>query len=322
LLTLLIAVLLTLLIAVLLTLLIAVLLTLLIAAVLYGNLLTPRSSSPNVSTPTRIAGGSFEASGVAYVPGTNDVLFVDDNQYGLVLAMRLAADGTQLGPPTPIPLGVEITDAEGMTFDGTYFYIVGSQSKSSGFDGPGLARFTYNSQLRRIENLETVSNLKAFLAAHVTELAGVDRRIGDYVLNIEGLAWDPVHQRLLLGLRAPVIANAALVIPLKFGDPQSRLSAENIYVENGQAIRLPLGGAGIRSLEYDAGSNAFWLITGASLNDEKLEFRWMEWREGGTIRQLSTFSRKMKPEGITPAFLDGHPVTVMVFDTSQYLVLR
>lgn len=54
-------------------------------------------SSAGVRRPRPIAGGPFEASGVAYVPGTTGVLFADDHESRAVFWMELGPDGTQKG---------------------------------------------------------------------------------------------------------------------------------------------------------------------------------------------------------------------------------
>src|SRR6185295_9319460 len=77
---------------------------------------------------TPFGGGSYEASGVAEVPGTDSVLFVDDNKAGRVLWMQLDSAGKQKGQIKEIDLGVIVEDPEGITFDGNYFYVTGSQS--------------------------------------------------------------------------------------------------------------------------------------------------------------------------------------------------
>src|ERR1051325_865314 len=75
-------------------------------------------------------GGLFEASGVAYVPGTDGVLFVDDGRRGKFFWMRLDAEGNQVGAIKPIQLGLRIEDPEDITCDGSRFYIVGSQNRT------------------------------------------------------------------------------------------------------------------------------------------------------------------------------------------------
>ena len=278
---------------------------------------SPRSSD---GAPQQIAGGTFEASGVAHVPGTAGVLFVDDGRTREIFWMELDAAGRQRTPAARVPLGADVTDLEGITFDGDRFYVVGSQSKHTGFDGDGLVRFRFDPRTRRTADVERIRGLKAWLAERVPELKGTARILGDEALNIEAIAWDPGAARLLLGLRAPVVDGKALVIPLKLQDPAGPFSDANLRVD-GAAIRLPLDGAGIRSLEYDPRARAFRVISGAALNDETREFRILEWKAdaaAATLPVIATYPKSLKPEGITPAALGDRQVSVLVFDVGRF----
>src|SRR5687768_15473362 len=151
---------------------------------------------------TPFAGGTFEASGVAHVPGTDGVLFVDDGRTEEVFWMRLGEGRKQAGEIKPVRLGASVIDLEGITTDGTHFYVVGSQSKAKGGDLAGLVRFRFDAQGERIEGVEAISRLKRFLAENVAELRGMeDRKYKDGGINVEGVAWDQKNGRLLLGLR-------------------------------------------------------------------------------------------------------------------------
>lgn len=274
----------------------------------------------------KIAGGTFEASGVVSVPGTNGALFVDDGQTKKIFWMELTGDGAQKGAAVEVPLpAVDVVDLEGMTTDGKYFYAVGSQSKTVGFDGDGLIRFTFDPATKQIGRVESIRALKRFLATHVVELRGTEHRVGDEVLNIEGLAWDPRENRLLLGLRAPVAGADALIIPLKLRDANGPFAADNLIVDGKGAMRLPLGGAGLRSIEFDTVSDNFVLFTGAPLNNENTDFRLLEWggRAGAAApREVGRYSRTLKPEGITRMRLDGRDAMLVVFDVGSYEVIR
>ena len=272
------------------------------------------------NSPRPIAGGRFEASGVAHVPGGNQLLFVDDGQRRKIFLLELARDATQKGTALPVPLEADVTDPEGITFDGTYFYIVGSQSKKTGFKGDGLVRFRFDTVSRRAIGIQRVQGLKAWLGANVPELRGIEGRVADDVLNIEGLAWDPNGRRLLLGLRAPVVDGQALVVPIALSDSTAPLTRENLRVD-GPTQRLPLNGDGIRGMEYDANRAAFQIIAGASLDAGHRAFRVLEWNgRAGPLREVASYSRGLKPEGITPMMLGERPVTVIVFDVGSYLV--
>lgn len=280
----------------------------------------PHAASPSLMTA--FSGGTFEASGVAHVPGTDTVLFVDDGRTNEIFCMRLGDDRKQTGAIKTVDIATSIIDLEGITFDGEYFYVVGSQSKSEGADLAGLARFKFDAASQRAVGTQAASGLKKFLADNVIELRGMENtKYSDGGINVEGIAWDGQNRRLLLGLRSPVVEGHALVVPLKLRDPKAALSFDNLEVEGRKAIRLPLGGAGIRSIEYDESRKAFYLITGAGPNSEKMDFKTWEWSGEGatpTLRERETFDRRLKPEGITRVSSGARDFIFIVFDTSGY----
>ncbi|HEX5707246.1 MAG TPA: DUF3616 domain-containing protein [Pyrinomonadaceae bacterium] len=271
---------------------------------------------------TSFNGGTFEASGVAHVPGTDGVLFVDDGREDEIFWMRLGEGRGQSGAIRAVKLGASVIDLEGITYDGAHFYVVGSQSKSKGGDLAGLVRFRFDAEGQRVEGAEAVAGLKPFLAANVEELRGMGQtKYKDGGINVEGIAWDARGRRLLIGLRSPVVEGHALVVPLRMRDPQGAFAADNLEVEGARAIRLPLGGAGIRSIEYDERARAFRVITGAGPNAEKMDFKLWEWDGDAArpaLRELGTFDRRLKPEGVTRVSSGGRDFTFIVFDTSGY----
>lgn len=292
-----------------------------VVAALVAAYMWSREPSPPPG-PRPVAGGELEISGVAHVPGTNKLLVLDDDTPGEIFLVEVGPDSSEAGETKAIPLGADVTDMEGITHDGTSFYVVGSQSKPIGFDGDGLARFSFDPASRRITSVETIRDLKGWLAENVAELRGTGREIGDHVLNIEALAWDPKRRRLLLGLRAPVVDGHALVVPVRLVDPSGRFSRDNIGTD-GPAIRVDLGGDGIRSLEYDPDADAYRLITGAVLNEETSDFRIVEWSgdDRSPVREIARYSRELKPEGITNAVLHGVKARVLVFDVGTFLLV-
>lgn len=271
-------------------------------------------------------GGKFEASGVAYVPGTDGVLFVDDGRVNDIFWMRLDATGNQAGAIKPVGLGVNVTDLEGITTDGKFFYVVGSQSKATGTEQAGLLRFRFDAERQQVEGVEALSNLKKLLAENVAELQGLgDRPYSNGGINIEGLAWDARENRLLLGLRSPVINGQALIVPLKIRDSGKGFTADNVEVPDKRAIQLSLEGAGIRSIEYDEQAKAFRLLTGAAQNSEKTTFKLWEWNGASNqpaLRVLDTFNAKLKPEGITRVSVGQRNFAFLVFDTSGYTMMN
>jgi hypothetical protein len=274
------------------------------------------------SGPARpITGGTFEASGVAAVPNSTGVLFVDDNRTREIFWMELGPDGAQRGAVVAVPLGAEIEDPEGIAGDGSHFYVVGSQSKGQGPAGVGLVRFTFDAKSRRVERVQTMSRLKAWLVEQVPELEGIDAAVADEAFNIEGLAWDPAGARLLLGFRAPVADGEALIVALKLRDPGAAFAVENLQVD-GRALRVPLGGAGIRGLDYDPRAQSLLIVAEPSGNRGSRGFSIVEWTPGASeVRPIATFDASSQPEGV--ARLPGSQAgTLVVFDTSRYAMVR
>jgi hypothetical protein len=293
--------------------------------------ITSSGSSAEVGTTSAgavraFSGGKFEASGVVKVPGTDGILFVDDGQTNRVFWMQLGGDGSQAGPVKPVELGVTIEDPEGITTDGSYFYVVGSQSKSQAGNQPGIARFKFDTASQRAEQVETISDLKRLLVENVAELRGMAGvKAKDDGINIEGLAFDTAGNRLLVGLRSPVVDGHALVIPLKLRDARGPFSLDNIDTGEMKSLKLPLSGLGIRGIEYDERAKTFHIISGATESQDRVEFKLWEWggeAGQGALREVTTFDRKLKPEGVARVSAGESDFTFIVFDTSQYMVMR
>lgn len=278
---------------------------------------------------TAIRGGTFEASGVEFVPDSDGVIFVDDGRPGEVLWMQLDQSGQQVGQVKPIELGVSVNNPEGITYDGTYFYIIGSQTDPKAGDRNALVRFSFNPQDQTVQKVDVISDLRRHLVERVPELRGQGELKGeDGGLNIEGIAWnpDPEQQRLLLGLRSPIINGQALVVPIRVPNPSQPFTAENLQFDT--TIQLSLGGLGIRDIEYDSRLKSFLIISGAPENQERATFVLWEWsgnadqsRAEFRPREEATLDPKMKPEGVTRARIAGRDFIFIVGDSSSYIKL-
>lgn len=289
-----------------------------------GSTSRSKEDAPEGMTP--FVGGKFDASGVADVSGTDGILFVDNGREGQVFWMRLDQKGKQVGAISTVSLGVSIEDIEGMTTDGPSFYVVSSQSRPKAITMEGLVRFKFDHRSQSIAAAESISGLKKFLVENVAELRQTGEKNGkDGGLNIEGLAWDPRGGRLLLGLRSPIVDGHALVVPLRLRDRGGAFSLDNLEVENSKAIRLPLGGVGIRGIEYDGRAKVFRIISGAAENQDQTDFVLWEWNgseQQPTVRETKRFEKSLKPEGVARATAGGHDFLIVVFDASGYTVLE
>ena len=92
-----------------------------------------------------------------------------------------------------------------------------------------------------------------------------------------------------------------------------------------QGFNHKIGGAGIRSIEYDGQSKAFRILTGAAANGEKTDFKLWKWNgdpDQSTLSESDTFDRTLKPEGVTRFTSANRAFTFIVFDTSGYTVIE
>ncbi|MGB7925162.1 MAG: DUF3616 domain-containing protein [Pyrinomonadaceae bacterium] len=307
----------------------AVLLILCLLALSYFFRRSPQATPGGsvLNNMTAFTGGTYEASGVTDVPGTDGVLFVDNGRPGQVFWMRLDGNGKQAGQISAVGLGVGVEDIEGITTDGKYFYVVSSQAKPKAANKEGLVRFKFNAQSLSVEGVESIIGLKRFLLENVAELReeGGKKKAKHGGLNIEGLAWDPRRERLLVGLRSPIIDEHALLVPLKLRDPRGPLSVDNLRVDDPQLIELPLGGSGIRGIEYDGRRNVFRLLAGASEDQEQTDFGLWEWNGDDSqpaLHESARFDGSMKPEGVARVTVGGRDFTLVVFDAGGYTVME
>jgi pSer/pThr/pTyr-binding forkhead associated (FHA) protein len=277
----------------------------------------------DVTAASPISGGNFEASGVVQVPGTNGVLLVDDTRSSQVLWMQLDDSGHQVGAARPVELGATVEDAEAITYGGSYFYVAGSQSDPKADAGNSLLRFLFdpaNATLRG--KADVISDLRSVLVKQVPELKSVSAD-EKYAINIEGITWDPDHERLLLGMRAPVVDGQALIVPVKLHDAHGAFTADNL--EFGAAMRLPLGGLGIRDIQYDSRLKSFLIIAGQSSHHDKKVFKLWEWdgnpvkaQDETSLREDVALDEKIKPEGIARVVIGDHDYLLVVGDAGSY----
>jgi hypothetical protein len=240
---------------------------------------------------------------------------VDDARPDAVFWMDFAPDGSPSGAATPIPFGASVVDPEGITTDGTYVYVVGSQSRGRR-GGAGLVRFRLDGGAHRASPVETIDDLGSLLAhALPVGATGAEKRKGGPSLNVEGLAWDAKAARLLLGLRAPLAAGRAQVVPVTLREPSGPFTAANLGV--GPPIPLDLGGSGIRGIEED-GTGGFWVIAGGvqGAGTSRL-VRWDG--RGPSVKDVATFPADLKPEGVAPVKVAGRTATLVLCDTSRYV---
>ncbi len=287
-----------------------------------------RNVFSGMGTITSIRGNFVEASGVIQVPDSNGVLFVADSKEKQVLYTEFDQNGNQTTDPQPKPIGttatgveVNILDPEGITYGGGFFYVIGSQGDPGGGNKNALVRFVFDRASQSVRDAEIIPNLRGFLLANVSELQGEGEKPGAAGgLNIEGIAWDPGHERLLLGLRSPLPGGQAMIVPLKLRDPRGSFTTENLTVDAPRVIRLNLEGFGIRDIHYDAHLNSFLIVSGAPDPLPKSEFKLWQWNGDASTqpKSIANLDPKMKPEGVTRMRTGGRDYLLIFGDDSKF----
>jgi pSer/pThr/pTyr-binding forkhead associated (FHA) protein len=272
---------------------------------------------------TGIFGGAIEASGVAHPPGATGAVIAADNHPGEILWMPLDEEGKQADSLQKIPLGVSFTDPEAVTYGASFFYLVTSQSNPNDGQKNAIVRFDINPETRALRGQpEIITDLRSFLLKNVPAIAAEGAKPGlEGGLNIEGIAWDPNNERLLLGLRSPQIGGQAVLIPIKLRDLRGPFKIENLKIDDIKVIFLSLGGQGVRDITYDSHLKNFLIISGAPETEERTDFGLWEWngQPDSKPAKLMTLEGDKKPEGVTGVTINGRSYVLVVGDAGSYL---
>ena len=276
------------------------------------------------------------------------LLFCDNNIGGALFELRLADDGTMACPLIERPLrGIapgSVNDLEGMTHVRTAsggFLVVNpslslkqrkkSHSKKSkrgkeSTDRNCLLRISFgeDDQLEA----EVLPAFREWVVENAPELGKSSRYLpDDGGLNVEGLAWDPFEEVLLLGLRTPVIKGKPLIlrVRLKRVDGPWHLSNFEMLPSVALAIKADRGEQGVRTMEFDASRGVWLIVVGNSTSASNAPFALYSWdgNAQGLVHHFdrARFHKRMKVEGVTHATVGGRGGIVFVDDCGGYQVL-
>jgi Family of unknown function (DUF5706)/Protein of unknown function (DUF3616) len=195
-----------------------------------------------------------------------------------------------------------------------------------------LVRFELNGD--ELRDPRVVQDLKEqLMAAHpvLKEAAEIEDVKDGNGLNIEGLAFDPARERLLVGFRGPLVDGKAMLVAIENVDEVFETGAEPRIAE--QTMFLDLGGEGIRGMTYDPRLDGFLIISGPLEQVDNVPFRLWFWQgqadqpQRVTVPGLNGFEHA---EGVTPVRWRGEERILIVSDdgdmdagkSAQYLMLE
>lgn len=282
--------------------------------------------------PKKRDGAPYNASGVVQV-GPRRFVFVDNRDPEALFEFTLDADGAQVGPIERRPLvGIRqghLGDPEGLArvdLNGETFLVAASSLCIAGGkvnDGLVRVRYTPEGDL----HTEAMDGFRSWLLSqdHALDKAGaLEPDKGG--LNIEGVAWDPGTNALLLGQRGPAEPGRVSMIhvPVDVGGTAWTTAALSTPTVLHAHLPQSPGTQGIRDIAYDDQTGDFLILLGRSRSGDDVPFQLCAWNRGSDdVRLIDVkFHRKMKPEGVTTFSSGGKRKILVVDDDGGYAVLK
>ncbi|MDO5529378.1 MAG: DUF5706 domain-containing protein [Paracoccus sp. (in: a-proteobacteria)] len=232
----------------------------------------PALSDPNRPRLTNLGISEFtdiyEPSAVQQLPDGR-VLVVEDEADRAMSILRIGPDGRLIEDAAgdvrlTRSFGRRLNDLEGLSVDdrGLIYAITSHSNNAAGerrADREQLLRFRIQGnsagEIRTVNTLRDALAGSAMLRESLSADAGEEIDFSD--LNIEGLAFYPAAQQLLLGLRDPKVQDRSVIIPIT--NPTAMFERD-APPEFARPILLDLAGGGIRALSYDAVLGAFLIV--------------------------------------------------------------
>ncbi len=282
--------------------------------------------------PEKNGGVPFNASGVVQV-GPRRFVFIDNHDSSALFEIQLDADGAEVDGIRRRPLvGVakgQLGDPEGLTrvdLNGETFLIAASSLCITGGkvnDGLVRVRYTPDGAL----HAEAMEGFRSWLLSQDRSLdESRDLEPDRGGLNIEGLAWDPRANALLLGLRGPAKPGriSMIRVPVDAGGATWTTAALSTPAVLLARIPQPTGAQGIRDISYDEQTGDFLILLGRSLSRGDEPFQLCAWNGSSDEVTLIDvkFHRSMKPEGVTTFSSGGKRKILLVDDTGGYAVVK
>lgn len=224
--------------------------------------------------------GIYEPSGLSYL-GESEFILVEDEPEHPFHLLKLNSEGKLIEAGEIRRKGQQIllNDLEGVTFDGQFVYAITSHSLTrKGKKGKGrsiLVRYQYKDG--ELVPSGMVTDLKPVIIKQLNLCyPGWSKKTLKQRLNIEALVWSPQARSLYIGLRAPVIDGASLIV--RIDELSVLFEQQHATGIEARIIALDLGGVGIRALARDEQKNQFMIVAGDKKKNDGQFFIWL-WPE-------------------------------------------
>ncbi len=268
--------------------------------------------------------GVHEPSAIQQLPDGRFLVVEDEKNHPFSL-VTFHPDGTSSSTPLATTTtadgdAMKLDDLEGLTTGAAgWIYAITSHSRNG--DGEEkksrekLLRFRVESE--RVVAPVVVKGLKAALvAAHpvLAQAAAILDVKAEAGLNVEALEMTPDRQRLLVGLRSPLLDGRAIVVGIE--NPAAIFEA-GAAPRIAPLIALDLDGHGLRGMSYIPALGGYLLI-GGPVGKEQVHFKLWFWsgrsQDAPRRAELPGLPGFANAEGVSPAVIDGRERIVIVSD--------
>lgn len=268
-------------------------------------------------------GHIFEPSGAAQLTDGR-VIIVEDERRNPLSIIKFDATGgetsTHLSEKSFIrslfkqTLLGKIEDIEAVTIDGDFLYVVTSQSADTNGNREAarecLAQFTVQDNV--IKHAKLVGKVRHSILDHYPTVKKHHKKQN---LNIEAMAFDPIDQHLLLGLRSPVIENDTVLLAVT--NPIDAFLQGSDFEFTKEPVRLNLAKGGLRSMAYVEHYNGYLMVSRREDKKGKAFKLWL-WNprnDTNPRRVRINVNLDLKSvEGICPVVISNTPLLLLVYD--------
>lgn len=210
----------------------------------------------------------YEPSAVQQLPDGR-ILVVEDEASRAVNILTFGDDGrlvedNALDLKVTRGFGRTLSDLEGLSVDdGGFIYAITSHSptKKNGRKPEREQLLHFQIKGSQVGEISSYTGLYDALASATALKESILDKTGEEVdfetINIEGLSFHKATGQLLLGMRAPMVGDASLIVVIE--NPEQVL-AGSAAPQFGEPIVLDLQGGGIRALSYDPVLGTFLIV--------------------------------------------------------------
>lgn len=278
--------------------------------------------APSAALSLKVFEEVYEPSGIAQL-SDGSILIVEDEGDEPLHLFAIASEKSELilkaKPFAGKKLKVDDLEAVAKGNNGDLFLITSHSVTKDGSRKKKREKLVKTSLVnQQLSSSGTADTLARSIQNHLeSKLSLGEKEVAK--MNIEGMAFHPTDNELLIGLRSPTHREHALILTLK--NPSVVIEKGKNPVFSESIISLDLDGAGIRALAYYENQGTY-LIAGETAGKKgKLRSRVWTWNGQANHQPVKLKLPKMKGvkniEGITIATFKGSAYLLFVCDNGD-----